>query len=228
MGLADKYLFSKASFGRLLVQNSTYYRVGRKLVLARTTQLGGLLPYGALRRVETKQPDGTTVVNFTREIPLPERFFSGGSSSHRGFSINQAGPRDPITGFPLGGNALLLNSVELRFPVRGENIGGVLFHDAGNVYSRPQDVSFRLKQKIEQVTPTKKLYDFNYLVNAVGFGVRYRTPIGPVRFDVAYSVNPPQFYGFKGSRNELLRGGGEQTEQRLSRIQFHFSLGQTF
>ena len=232
IGLADKYLFSKASFGRLLVQNSTYYRVGRKMVLARTTQLGALLPYGALRRVETKQPDGTTVVNFTREIPLPERYFSGGSSSHRGFSINQAGPRDAITGFPLGGNALVLNSVELRFPLRGENIGGVLFHDAGNIYSRPQDISFRLKQKIEQVTPTKKLYDFNYLVNAVGFGVRYRTPIGPVRFDVAYSVNPPQFYGFKGTRQQLLfperYPGGVQTEQRLSRIQLHFSLGQTF
>ncbi len=220
VGLADKFLLSKANFGRLLVQNSTYHRVSRRMVLARTTQLGALLPYGALRRVETRQDDGTTVVNFTREIPLPERFFSGGSSSHRGFSINQAGPRDPITGFPLGGNGLLLNSVELRFPVRGENIGGVLFHDAGNVYSKPQNISFRLQQRNVQ--------DFDYLVNAFGFGVRYRTPIGPVRFDLAYSVNPPRFFGFKGSRSELLRGLGTQTEQRLSRLQFHFSLGQTF
>ena len=53
----------------------------------------------------------------------------------RGFPMNQAGPRDPETGFPLGGNALLFHSTELRFPLIGDNIHGVLFHDMGNVYS---------------------------------------------------------------------------------------------
>ncbi len=220
LGVASRFLLSTANFGRLLMQNSTYHRIGRRVVLARTTQLGALVPYGPLRRVETRQPDGTIQAQFTRDIPLPERFFSGGSSSHRGFSINQAGPRDPVTGFPLGGNALLLNSIELRFPLRGENLGGVLFHDAGNVYSKPQNLNLRLHQR--------SLQDFDYLVNAVGLGIRYRTPIGPVRFDVAYSINPPRFFGFQGSREDLLFGRGTQTEQRLSHIQFHFSLGQTF
>ena len=68
-------------------------------------------------------------------IPLPERFFGGGGTSHRGFPENQAGPRDTSTGFPLGGTALLFNQTELRFPLIGENIGGVLFHDMGNIYS---------------------------------------------------------------------------------------------
>jgi outer membrane protein assembly complex protein YaeT len=219
LGLAGKFTFSKSSFGRLLAQNSTYHRIGRRLVLARTTQLGALVPYAA-RRVETRLPDGSTEVQFTRDIPLPERFFSGGSNSHRGFSINQAGPRDPTTGFPLGGNSLLLNSVELRFPLRGENVGGVLFHDAGNVYSKPGNLNLRLKQRTIQ--------DFDYLVNAVGFGIRYRTPIGPIRFDVAYSANSPRFVGCRGSREDLLFGRCTRTEQQLSHLQFHFSLGQTF
>ena len=79
-------------------------------------------------------------------IPLAERFFSGGGTSHRGFPENQAGPRDPSTGFPLGGTALLFNQTELRFPLLGDNIGGVLFHDMGNVYSSIRQISFRLTQ----------------------------------------------------------------------------------
>ncbi len=49
-------------------------------------------------------------------IPLPERYFVGGSNSHRGFAINQAGPRDPYSGAPLGGNAMFVNNLELRLP----------------------------------------------------------------------------------------------------------------
>ncbi len=73
-------------------------------------------------------------------IPLAERFFGGGGTSHRGFRENQAGPRDLDTGFPLGGTALLFNQTELRFPLIGDNIGGVLFHDMGNIYSSIDNV----------------------------------------------------------------------------------------
>ena len=116
-------------------------------------------------------------------MPLPERFYGGGSSSHRGFPDNQAGPRDLKTGFALGGNALLFHSTELRFPFLGDNITGVFFHDLGNVYSDLGSISFRYKQR--------DLTDFNYMEHAVGFGVRYRTPVGPIRLDLAYSLNPP-------------------------------------
>jgi outer membrane protein assembly factor BamA len=156
----------------------------------------------------------------TLDIPLPERFFSGGAVSHRGFPDNQAGPRDLTTGFPIGGKALLMNSVELRYPLLGENLSGVLFHDAGNVYTRVSDISFRVKQR--------DLKDFDYMVHAVGIGFRYRTPVGPIRFDLAYSANSPRFFGFQGTREELLQGLGRQVEQRISRFQFHFSLGQAF
>jgi len=124
------------------------------------------------------------------------------------------------TGFPLGGKAMLVAGTELRYPILGNTLGGVLFHDAGNVYSSVADISFRVLQRDRQ--------DFNYMVHAVGLGLRYRTPIGPLRLDVAYSVNPPRFFGFKGTTEELIRNLGTPTDQRISHIQFHFSLGQAF
>jgi len=220
LGLASsKFTGSEPNFSRLLAQNSTYHPLSKKVVLARTTQLGGLVTFGPLRRVDVPLPGGGGEPRFTRQVPLPERLFSGGSNSHRGFPVNQAGPRDLQTGFPLGGSGLLLNSVELRFPVRGDNIGGVLFHDAGNLYAKPK-ISFRLRQR--------DLEDFDYMVHAVGAGVRYRTPIGPIRLDLAYSANGPTFRGLRGTRDELLSGTARPTIQRISRLQFHFSLGQTF
>jgi outer membrane translocation and assembly module TamA len=70
------------------------------------------------------------------------------------------------------------------------------------------------------------------MVHAAGFGVRYRTPIGPVRLDLAYSVNPPAFKGFKGTFDELVACSGigtcTSTTQRISRFQFFFSIGQAF
>jgi outer membrane protein assembly complex protein YaeT len=205
LGLAQKSLGSQADFTRLLGRNATYHPwgIGSKYVLARSLTFGWLHQLGQ-----------------DKEIPLPERFFAGGAASHRGFPENQAGPRDLLTGFPLGGKALLLSQVELRFPLLGDNVGGVLFQDAGNVYSTLSNVSFRVRQR--DVT------DFDYMVHAVGFGIRYRTPVGPIRVDLAYTLNPPNFVGFKGTQEQLLFGGGVRVPQQLSHFQFHFSLGQAF
>ncbi|MGH9659659.1 MAG: BamA/TamA family outer membrane protein, partial [Bryobacteraceae bacterium] len=203
VGLASRAFGSEVDFLRVLGRNSTYHALGRNLVLARSLNLGWLNGFAA-----------------EQDIPLPERYFSGGSSSHRGFPDNQAGPRDELTGFPLGGRALLVNNVELRFPFLGDNIGGVVFHDAGNVYSRPGNFSIRIKQN--------GLTDFDYMVHAIGFGVRYRTPIGPVRLDLAYAINSPRFLGCTGTREDLLFRCGDPSVQRLSRFQFHFSIGQAF
>lgn len=202
-GLALKAVGSQTEFTRLSARNSTYHRIGKDLVLARSTYIGDIQRFGGLA-----------------ELPLPERFFSGGANSHRGFPDNQAGPRDTKTGFPLGGNALLFNSVELRFPLIGDNLGGVLFHDAGNVYSSFSDISFRYHQR--------DLQDFNYMVHAVGLGFRLRTPVGPIRFDLAYAPNSPRFFGFKGTLEELLQNKNQPVNQRISTFQFHFSLGQAF
>jgi outer membrane translocation and assembly module TamA len=125
-----------------------------------------------------------------------------------------------FSGFPLGGNALLIHNTELRFPFLGDNVDGVLFHDMGNAYSSVSNISFRVHQR--------NLKDFDYMVHAVGFGIRYRTPVGPVRLDLAYSMNPPRFFGYKGTTQEVLAGTAPRTEQRISRFQFFFSIGQAF
>ena len=203
MSLANNVLGSQTGFGRVLARNATYHRLTKSLTLARATYFGSIDRYGGLE-----------------DIPLAERFFSGGSSSHRGFPDNQAGPRDLTTGFPLGGNALFVNSVEVRFPLLGDNIGGVLFNDLGNVYSDVGKISLRWKQK--------SLSDFDYAVQSFGFGVRYKTPIGPLRVDLSLSPNSPKFFGFQGTRDQLLFGGGTQVVQRINVFQFHLSLGQAF
>jgi outer membrane translocation and assembly module TamA len=66
------------------------------------------------------------------------------------------------------------------------------------------------------------------MVHAAGIGFRYRTPIGPVRLDFAYTLNPPWFYGYKGTLAELQAGTGQKTIQQIGHFQFHFSLGQAF
>lgn len=218
LGVASKLFASETDYLRLLARNSTYHRVGSKLVLARTFSFG--LMASLRKRPELPDPP--------QDIPLPERFFGGGAASHRAFPENQAGPRDIGTGFPdlgtgfpLGGKALLTFSTELRFPMFGQNIGGVLFHDAGNVYSSLQDISFRGRQRGKT--------DFNYMVHAAGFGVRYKTPVGPVRLDFSLSPNSPRYFGCDGTISELINKGClATTDQRINRFQFHFSLGQTF
>jgi outer membrane protein assembly factor BamA len=210
LGYAAKPLGSETTFARLTLRNATFHRIKREWTFARTTQ------FGVIERI-AGLPD----------IPLPERIFSGGASSHRGFPDYQAGPRDLITGFPLGGKALLMNTLELRFPLIGDNVSGVLFHDMGNVYTSVSDISLRFRQR--------DLADFDYGVHAFGFGIRYRTPIGPIRADFALSPNSPRFYGFIGDRDTLLTcsAPGSTTPcvsvvQRINVFQFHFSLGQAF
>jgi outer membrane protein assembly factor BamA len=227
-GVAASYFGSEADFGTLLIQNSTYHAFGKnrptekKFVFARSTRIGLQRPFGNTLEFEPAQttPAGYTV------IPLAERFFSGGGNSHRGFGLNQAGPRDPQSGFPVGGNALFLNNLELRFPPVAmpfiqDNISFAIFHDAGNVFASGHDL-LRGLGRISQRNPsvclnpsTAKQCDFNYISHAAGVGVRYKTPIGPVRFDFGYNLNPPAFNN---------SGVGEHTRH----FNAYFSIGQTF
>ena len=226
VALASKVWGAQPNFARMFAQNSTYHQVRRRVVFARTLQIGINVPWagfgseGVDREGFAGRPDP--------RVPLSERYFGGGSATHRGFAYNQAGPRDSATGFPLGGGAQLFNSVELRFPLSGPDFSAVLFHDAGNVYSRPGRISLNSSQQVRANPGGGREFDFDYLVHAMGLGIRYRTPIGPLRFDLAYSPNPPRFVGFDGTREQLLLGTGTFREQRASAVQFHFSLGQTF
>ena len=212
LSVAAKQFGSEASFARGLLQNSSYHRFRRRLILARSTQFGVETPFGMKRTVIIGGDEGEppAQVLTTSAIPLPERFFAGGGNTHRGFGLNQAGPRDLVTGFAIGGNALLLNSLELRFPI-WSSITGVLFHDVGNVFASIRSLSLRQHQK--------NLADFDYLSHGVGLGLRYNTAVAPVRFDVGYNLNPPRF---------LVQSDQGAVEKNLSRWQFLFSIGQTF
>ena len=174
VSFAAKSLGSSASFYRLFFQNSSFHAFGRNFVFARSTRFGVEPPYG-----------GTT----ENDVPLPERFFAGGGQSLRGFSLNQAGPRDPATGFPVGGLALLVFNQELHFPMRlpfiGNRLGGTFFYDGGNVYSDVNHINLAWRS----ASPTS----LNYFSHTVGFGVRYPTPIGPIRVDFGYQLNPAQY-----------------------------------
>ncbi len=247
-GVASSYFGSEADFSSILAQNSTYFSWGKnrpsdkKFVIARSLRIGVQNPFGNTVILQPGQacPDpGQTSCPNTTIIPLAERLFSGGGNSHRGFGLNQAGPRDPVTGFPLGGSALFLNNLEMRFPPTTlpfvqDNVSFVLFEDAGNVFTDGRnmlDSLLRWRQKdpdlcLHQTTATE--CNYNYISHAVGIGVRYRTPIGPVRFDFGYNLNPPAF----PSTQTVTGSNGQQTSvfvpQHASHFNVYFSIGQSF
>ncbi len=122
------------------------------------------------------------------DVPIFKRFFSGGTMSVRGYGFQELGPRDSNDN-PIGGDTLLEGSVELRYPV-WRDLGGVAFVDFGQVDPSPYTVNFG---------------DVRF---TAGVGIRYTTPIGPVRVDFGYQLNPEY--------------------DNNSHYQIHFSIGQAF
>ena len=128
-------------------------------------------------------------------MPFSRRFFLGGATSVRGWGRYELSPLSD-SGLPIGGNSMFEFSSEARAMIRG-SFGAVAFFDAGNVWATSWDIHL------------------NDLRHAVGTGLRYQTPVGPLRFDVGYQLNP-----IPG----LLVNGNPQTR----RWRMHFSIGQAF
>ncbi len=128
-------------------------------------------------------------------VPFSKKYFLGGASTLRGWGRYEVGPLSD-SGLPIGGNSLVAFSEEVRLDIHGK-LGAVLFLDGGNVWTDSWDMDLR---------------DLRY---DVGPGLRYQTPIGPVRFDAGYQLNP----------NPDLRVDGEP---QLRRWRIHFSIGQAF
>ena len=239
-------------FNRLDVSNSNYWGFDKnRFVLARNTR------YGQVRAFGTGQ---------SRLIPLPERLYAGGPTSLRGFSFNAAGPRDPETGFPIGGAGALINSTELRLPPPtlpwvGNSVSFVLFHDMGNVFTNAGDAwtAFTRIHQPERDTckvlsaadfstnpptppsPTGPVTStgrqgqcrFDYFTHTPGVGLRYHTPIGPIRLDFSYNLNPPIYpvnidYGIGYSSTNPKGPYTAPHVGEAPHFNFFFSLGQTF
>lgn len=235
--LASSKFGSQTDFYKLDGTNSTYYQFGKqKYVLARSTRIGYERSSGTNPNATTDVCQGVLLTTNPScdAIPLPERLYAGGANSHRGFGINQAGPRDLQTGYPVGGKAAFVNSIELRLPPPtlpyvGNNVNFVLFHDMGNVFQNTGDMfpSFlRLhqpdKETCSDVSGKIGKCNFNYFSHAVGVGARYKTPVGPIRVDFSYNLNPPVYpviYDFNNNPPH---------ESKAGNFNFFFSIGQSF
>ena len=240
VSIADTKIGSSASFARFFFQNSTYTPIKRGWSFARSTRMGVLTPYRDTVSLTFPAPDKPP---FPTVIPLPERFFAGGGTSLRGIALNQAGPRDSDTGFPVGGQAVMIFNQELRFPLKlpfvGSGLGGTLFYDGGNTYSRLSRITFRWSPPDPvfkttypghppgQFNPTQCVEnctnELNYFSHTIGVGLRYATPIGPIRIDVGYALNRPQFV-IPCKSGALFC----QEATRLPSIQIFFNLGSSF
>jgi len=179
LGITPTAFGSGANFARLFAQYA-YYKPVHSLVFANSIRLGLSAPFAG---------------SF---VPTSQLFFSGGGTSLRGFPIDEAGPQRLVpfcnvlqdqTGcvnvtVPVGGKQLFIFNSEARFPLGiTKALGGVVFYDGGNVSSAINFKNF-----------------VNTYSNTVGVGLRYSTPIGPVRIDVGRNlspvpgINPTQFY----------------------------------
>ena len=240
--LSDQAFAAQADFGRLDVSNSSYYKFNKgRFVLARNTRYGMERAFGALDN---------------ELIPLPERLYAGGATSLRGFGPNSAGPRDPETGYPIGGAGALINSTELRLPPPtlpwfANTVSFVLFHDMGNVFTNAGDAwasALRVRQperdNCKILTPpnttnpvpepsgpststgTQGACSFNFFSHAPGLGLRYHTPVGPIRLDFSYNVNPPIYPVNVNYSQSIITA--DQHVGEAPHFNFFFSLGQTF
>jgi outer membrane protein insertion porin family len=169
LGITPTALGSSANFAKLFGQYA-YYQPFHSVVFANSVRVGLASPF---------------VGSF---VPTSQLFFSGGGTSLRGFPIDEAGPQrlvpfcNVLQGqngcvditVPVGGKQLFIFNSEARFPLGiMKALGGVIFYDGGNV-----DSAINLHNFVTNYT------------NTVGIGLRYSTPIGPVRFDIGKNVNP--------------------------------------
>jgi outer membrane protein insertion porin family len=201
--VAGRAMGSEVGFVKSFLQGFMYKRLSRRrgTVLATGARVG--LAAGFSREVPALDANGNPVVGpggqpvlvRVDDLPASERFFAGGDTTVRGWGLDQLGTPETLdaNGFPLGGNAVLVLNAELRVPVWGD-LGAVMFLDGGNVFRRVDD------------------FDLGEIRGAAGFGVRYRSPIGPLRFDL----------GFKLDR-EVLPNGQQERPTAL-----FISLGQAF
>ena len=253
---------SGTNFNKFDASESSYLTFGKKkYVFARNLRIGFENPWGPNPNavnaggqigVSSQACAGAllTANPTCNPVPLPERLYAGGATSHRGFGINDAGPRDLTTGYPVGGSGVVVNTFELRLPpptlpLVGDSISFVAFHDMGNTFQYPGDMFTSILHFHQpnrgtcrdltiagvaagsQPTATQQANavgncNFNYYSHALGVGVRYGTPVGPLRADFSYNLNPPIYPVFDDYT------GAAPYVGQANHFNFFFSIGQSF
>jgi outer membrane protein assembly factor BamA len=161
-------LGSSVDFAKLTLQSAYYKRIFHDIIWANSIRIGLAQPFADSR------------------VPLSEEFFTGGGNTLRGFPLYSAGPQRPVPvcssggvnctliQVPTGGNEMLILNSEFRIPLPiRKGLSLVTFYDGGNVF------------------PNVGFHDFTSLYsNNVGLGLRYATPVGPIRIDIGRNLNP--------------------------------------
>jgi outer membrane protein insertion porin family len=107
---------------------------------------------------------------FDKQLPLYERFYVGGMTTVRGIGFGEAGPKDPYTDDPIGGETELIFNTEFIFPISPEmKLKGLVFFDAGNSY--------------------EGFTEFGTLRYTTGLGIRWISPFGPIRLEWGYNLD---------------------------------------
>jgi outer membrane protein assembly factor BamA len=175
MTFAPRAIGSEVGFIKASWQGYAYRQVPktRGLVLAGGVRVG--LAKGA-RQIAYDEDGRPVFIN--QELPASERFFAGGDTTVRGWALDRLGSESVLdaNGVSNGGNGLLIFNGELRFPFwKRKSLGGAVFIDVGNVFAKVGDI------------------DFGQLRSGAGFGIRWRSPVGPLRMDFAWKLHPITF-----------------------------------
>ena len=173
---------AETEFLKGFLQAAGYLDFGRIGVLAGSFRVGAIEPLNQAF-VDSTVPEDLP----SRFIPISERFFAGGRTTHRAYKRDRLGipgetlilpPIVPTTDevdadslVAIGGNGLLIANLDYRFPIAGP-IGGTLFADFGNLWADWRNIN----------VAEGKL--------GIGTGVRYSSPIGPIRVEVGYKLDP--------------------------------------
>jgi len=244
--VALRQLGGNVSFNRFQATYRHYYKVSA----LRDTVLAGNMTLGLANLFNPRDRDGNGAVDeIDRTLPISERFFSGGSTTLRGFSFEEAGPRqvvipegpfrdskknivflNPFT-VPVGGNALAVVNLEARVPLT-RSVQVVPFYDGGNVFRRVGDLFG--KEDTTLVPPGDLLAAINkanlraHWTNTVGLGFRVQTPFGgALAVDYGFLLNPPEFLIPQRGPGGVLFDGTPAIF-RLHRGNLHFRITQTF
>jgi outer membrane protein insertion porin family len=198
--LALEALGSQIGFAKTFVQAFTYNRLPleRRVIFAAGARVG--LGVGFPRTVPAPLPDpvlGASVpaTVTVRDLPANERFFAGGDTTVRGFQLDHLGTAATFDrdGQPIGGHAMAVFNAELRMDL-WRDIGVVGFMDVGNVFAKASD------------------FGVGHLRAGAGFGIRYKSPVGPLRLDLGFKLGTLLTFA----------------STRESRTALHISIGQAF